>query len=123
MLGRVSHLCSRVPAAALPWPSGLGASLARHVRTLLVAAHLQPSARVAGAGALEVGAVFGGAWRCMRAVMVAFVVVIVLVMAALGALLRRRLLQRCLQAAVAVVRRLRLCLRLRRRRRRLLLRG
>jgi len=124
MLGGVSHLSSRVfAAAALPWPPGLGASLARHVQTLLVAAHLQPSARVAGAGPLEVGAVFGGAWGCMRAVVVAFVVVIVLVMAALGAL-RRCLLQRRLQTA-AVVRglRLRLRLRRRRRRRRLLLRG
>ncbi len=84
---------------ALPWSPGLGASLAGHVGALLIAAHLQTSARVARARALEISGVFGRSWSRMGAVVVAIVIMLIFIVAALGCVWRR-LLQRRIQAAV-----------------------
>jgi hypothetical protein len=92
-----------LPASCLPGPPGFGAPLARHIRALLVAAHLQPSARVAGAGALEVGCILCRARGRVGAIVVVVAVVVlvllelILVVEALGHM-RRRLLQRCVSA-------------------------
>jgi hypothetical protein len=94
-----------LPASCLPGPPGFGAPLARHIGALLVAAHLQSSTRVAGAGALEVGCILCRARGRVGAVVVVVVVAVVvlvlleliLVVEALGHM-RRRLLQRCVSA-------------------------
>lgn len=83
----------------IPWSPSLCASPARSIGVFLVAAHLQTSARVTGAWALEVSAVLRRrrSWSRMGAILVALVFVLVFVVIAFGKL-RRCLLQRWIQA-------------------------
>lgn len=68
-----------IPSIVAPWSPSLCASSAGYIGVFLVAAHLQPSARIAGAWALEVGAVFRGrrSWGRMGAIVVALIFMLV----------------------------------------------
>jgi len=78
LIESAGYTCA-TPSILVPWSPSLCASSAGYIGVFLVAAHLQPSARIAGAWALEVAAVFRGrrSWSRMGAIVVALVFVLV----------------------------------------------
>lgn len=84
MLAELASSVRAHSSVTVPWSPSFCASSAGYTGVFLVAAHFEPSAGIAGAWALEVGAVFRGrrSRRRMGAIVVAIVFVLVLVVVA-----------------------------------------